>query len=67
LRNRPTRSIYASAGEAAAARRPGQALRKARDEGPIIEQDVVRVTHADTVADLQRRGADVQRIVLSGG
>jgi formyltetrahydrofolate deformylase len=35
------------------------------DEGPIIEQDVVRVTHADTVADLQRRGADVERAVLS--
>jgi folate-dependent phosphoribosylglycinamide formyltransferase PurN len=34
-------------------------------EGPIIEQDVVRVTHADTVADLQRRGADVERTVLS--
>jgi len=27
------------------------------DQGPIIEQDVVRVTHADTVEDLQRRGA----------
>ncbi|MGQ4599039.1 formyltetrahydrofolate deformylase [Nocardia sp. R6R-6] len=35
------------------------------DEGPIIEQDVVRVTHGDTVADLQRRGADVERAVLS--
>ncbi len=35
------------------------------DQGPIIEQDVVRVTHADTVADLQRRGADVERTVLS--
>ncbi|BCY07049.1 formyltetrahydrofolate deformylase [Actinoplanes sp. L3-i22] len=35
------------------------------DEGPIIEQDVVRVSHADTVADLQRRGADVERAVLS--
>ncbi|KPH99610.1 formyltetrahydrofolate deformylase [Actinobacteria bacterium OK074] len=35
------------------------------DEGPIIEQDVVRVTHADTAADLQRRGADVERDVLS--
>ncbi len=35
------------------------------DEGPIIEQDVVRVTHADTVAELQRRGADVERMVLS--
>lgn len=35
------------------------------DEGPIIEQDVVRVSHADTTADLQRRGADVERAVLS--
>jgi formyltetrahydrofolate deformylase len=35
------------------------------DEGPIIEQDVARVTHADTAEDLQRRGADVERAVLS--
>ena len=35
------------------------------DEGPIIEQDVVRVTHADTLEDLRRRGADVERAVLS--
>jgi formyltetrahydrofolate deformylase len=35
------------------------------DEGPIIEQDVVRVSHAHTVAELQRRGADVERAVLS--
>ncbi|WIM98495.1 formyltetrahydrofolate deformylase [Actinoplanes oblitus] len=35
------------------------------DEGPIIEQDVIRVSHADTVRDLQRRGADVERAVLS--
>lgn len=35
------------------------------DEGPIIEQDVVRVTHADTASDLQRRGGDVERAVLS--
>jgi formyltetrahydrofolate deformylase len=35
------------------------------DEGPIIEQDVVRVTHADTVRDLVRRGADVERMVLA--
>jgi formyltetrahydrofolate deformylase len=35
------------------------------DEGPIIEQDVVRVTHADTAEDLQRRGADVERAVLA--
>jgi len=35
------------------------------DEGPIIEQDTVRVTHADTAAELARRGADVERQVLS--
>lgn len=35
------------------------------DEGPIIEQDVVRVSHADTAADLARRGADVERAVLA--
>lgn len=35
------------------------------DEGPIIEQDVVRVAHADTVADLARYGADVERQVLA--
>ncbi|MFF2517213.1 formyltetrahydrofolate deformylase [Streptomyces sp. NPDC058086] len=34
-------------------------------DGPIIEQDVVRVTHAESAADLQRRGADVERAVLS--
>lgn len=35
------------------------------DEGPIIEQDVVRVTHAHSATELQRRGADVERAVLS--
>lgn len=35
------------------------------DEGPIIEQDVTRVDHAMTVADLQARGAYVERAVLS--
>lgn len=35
------------------------------DEGPIIEQDVVRVNHKDSTKDLQRRGADVERNVLS--
>ncbi|MDI9978196.1 MULTISPECIES: formyltetrahydrofolate deformylase [Rhodococcus] len=35
------------------------------DEGPIIEQDVVRVSHVETAAELQRRGADVERQVLS--
>lgn len=35
------------------------------DEGPIIEQDVIRATHRDTVADLVRKGRDVERGVLS--
>ncbi len=35
------------------------------DEGPIIEQDVVRVSHRDSVAELARRGADIERTVLS--
>ncbi len=39
-------------------------MTKDLDEGPIIEQDVVRVTHAMTAADLQARGAYVERAVL---
>lgn len=35
------------------------------DEGPIIEQDVVRVSHRDSVQDLVRRGRDLERSVLS--
>jgi len=35
------------------------------DEGPIIEQDVIRASHRDTVAELVRKGADVERSVLS--
>src|ERR1700722_16566122 len=35
------------------------------DEGPIIEQDVVRVTHRDDAAALERIGADVERLVLA--
>jgi formyltetrahydrofolate deformylase len=34
------------------------------DEGPIIEQDVVRTTHRDTVADLVRKGRDLERTAL---
>jgi formyltetrahydrofolate deformylase len=34
------------------------------DEGPIIEQDVIRATHRDTVDDLVRKGRDVERAVL---
>ncbi|MFH5822179.1 formyltetrahydrofolate deformylase [Georgenia sp. AZ-5] len=35
------------------------------DEGPIIEQDVERVTHADDVAEMVARGQDVERRVLA--
>jgi len=35
------------------------------DEGPIIEQDVMRVTHRDAVDDLTRKGRDLERMVLS--
>ncbi len=35
------------------------------DQGPIIEQDVVRVSHTDTVADFIRKGRDLEKIVLS--
>ncbi|HMO51036.1 MAG TPA: formyltetrahydrofolate deformylase [Kiritimatiellia bacterium] len=35
------------------------------DEGPIIEQDVIRVTHRDDVQDFIRKGKDAEKIVLS--
>ncbi len=35
------------------------------DEGPIIEQDVVRVSHRDQVEDLIRKGKDLERVVLA--
>jgi formyltetrahydrofolate deformylase len=35
------------------------------DEGPIIAQDVVPVSHRDTVEDLRRRGRDLERVVLA--
>ena len=35
------------------------------DEGPIIEQEVVHVSHRDTVADFIRKGKDLERLVLS--
>jgi formyltetrahydrofolate deformylase len=37
------------------------------DEGPIIEQDVVRVSHRDDVTDLIRKGKDLERLVLARG
>lgn len=35
------------------------------DAGPIIEQDVVRVTHRDNVEDMVRLGKDVEKLVLA--
>ena len=35
------------------------------DAGPIIEQDVVRVTHKDSIEDLVNKGKDLEKIVLS--
>jgi formyltetrahydrofolate deformylase len=35
------------------------------DEGPIIEQDVIRTSHRDSIDDLVRKGRDVERAVLS--
>ncbi|WP_027007746.1 formyltetrahydrofolate deformylase [Conexibacter woesei] len=35
------------------------------DAGPIIEQDVIRVTHRDDAAAMARRGADIERAVLA--
>lgn len=35
------------------------------DAGPIIEQDVIRVSHSDTVNDLIRKGRDLEKVVLS--
>lgn len=35
------------------------------DEGPIIEQDVVRVSHRDEISDLIRKGKDLERVVLA--
>ena len=35
------------------------------DSGPIIEQDVIRVSHRDDVAMLTRLGADIERTVLA--
>jgi formyltetrahydrofolate deformylase len=37
----------------------------ALDEGPIIEQDVERISHADTPDDLVRKGRDIERRVLA--
>jgi formyltetrahydrofolate deformylase len=35
------------------------------DQGPIIEQDVARVSHRDSVADLVKKGRDLEKVVLA--
>ena len=37
------------------------------DAGPIIEQDVVRISHHDSIGDLVRKGKDVEKTVLARG
>jgi len=35
------------------------------DEGPIIEQDITRISHSDSLKDLIRKGRDLERLVLA--
>lgn len=35
------------------------------DDGPIIEQDIIRISHKDNVKDLMRKGRDLERLVLA--
>jgi formyltetrahydrofolate deformylase len=35
------------------------------DEGPIIEQDIIRISHKDSINDLKRKGRDLERLVLA--
>lgn len=37
------------------------------DAGPIIDQDVIRVDHGDSPADMVRRGRDIEKAVLARG
>ncbi len=43
----------------------GHYVTEVLDDGPIIEQDVVRVSHHDAVEDLIRKGRDLEKVVLS--
>ena len=40
---------------------------EALDEGPIIEQDVIRIDHSDAVEDIIRYGKDIEKTVLARG
>jgi len=35
------------------------------DQGPIIEQDIIRISHKDGVSDLVRKGRDLERLILA--
>jgi formyltetrahydrofolate deformylase len=35
------------------------------DEGPIIAQDVIPITHRDNISDMKRKGRDIEKIVLA--
>jgi formyltetrahydrofolate deformylase len=35
------------------------------DEGPIIAQDVIKISHRDTIADIQTKSKDLERVVLA--
>ena len=35
------------------------------DEGPIIAQDIIPISHRDSIADLKRKGRDIEKIVLA--
>jgi len=37
------------------------------DAGPIIEQDVIRVDHSDSITDVVRKGRDIEKVVLARG
>lgn len=38
---------------------------KELDEGPIIEQDIIKISHKDSVQDLIRKGRDLERLILA--
>jgi formyltetrahydrofolate deformylase len=37
------------------------------DAGPIVDQDVIRVGHDDTITDMVRKGRDIEKVVLARG
>lgn len=43
----------------------GHYVTESLDEGPIIAQDVIKISHRDTIADIQTKSKDLERIVLA--